>query len=100
MPIVCLFMHDTAHDSVIQGLSRKRMVRAVVFDYGNVLGLEQTPEDMKGMALVCGIPDEQFPEHDWKLRTLYDRGAMDGPAYWTAVVSQQDLSLSRDQIAT
>ena len=30
----------------------------------------------------------------------YDRGDIDGPAYWTAVVGQQELGLSRDQIAT
>jgi len=53
-------MHDTAKRSAIQGPSQKRSVRAVVFDYGNVLCLEQTLEDMKGMALVCGIPHERF----------------------------------------
>ena len=94
------FMHDTAKRSAIQGLSQKRSVRAVVFDYGNVLCLEQTLEDMKGMALVCGIPHERFSELYWKLRPPYDRGDIDGPAYWTAVVGQQELGLSRDQIAT
>ena len=94
------FMHDTAKSSAIQGLSQKRSVRAVVFDYGNVLCLEQTLEDMKGMALVCGIPHERFSELYWKLRPPYDRGDIDGPAYWTAVVGQQELGLSRDQIAT
>ena len=93
-------MHDTAKRSAIQGLSQKRSVRAVVFDYGNVLCLEQTLEDMKGMALVCGIPHERFSELYWKLRPPYDRGDIDGPAYWTAVVGQQELGLSRDQIAT
>ena len=99
------FMHDTVKHSTIQGLSQKHSVRAVVFDYGNVLGLEQTLEDMKGMALVCGIPHERFSELYWKLRPPYDRGDIDGPAYWTAVVGQQEsgqqeLGLSRDQIAT
>ena len=94
------FMHDTAKRSAIQGLSQKRSVRAVVFDYGNVLCLQQTLEDMKGMALVCGIPHERFSELYWKLRPPYDRGDIDGPAYWTAVVGQQELGLSRDQIAT
>ena len=93
-------MHDTAKCTAIQGLSQKRSVRAVVFDYGNVLCLEQTPEDMKCMALVCGIPHERFSELYWKLRPAYDRGDIDGPAYWTAVVGQQELGLSRDQIAT
>jgi putative hydrolase of the HAD superfamily len=103
-------VHDTAKPSATQGLSQKRSVRAVVFDYGNVLCLEQTLEDMKGMALVCGIPHERFSELYWKLRPPYDRGDIDGPAYWTAVVSQQEagqqelgqqeLGPSRDQIAT
>jgi len=33
---------------------QKRSVRAVVFDYGNVLLPSSKLEDMKGMALVCG----------------------------------------------
>jgi putative hydrolase of the HAD superfamily len=98
-------MHDTAKPSAVQGLSQKRSVRAVVFDYGNVLCLEQTLEDMKGMALVCGIPHERFSELYWQLRPPYDRGDIDGPAYWIAVVGQQErgqqeLALSQDQIAT
>jgi putative hydrolase of the HAD superfamily len=93
-------MHGTAKRNAIQGLSQKRSVRAVVFDYGNVLCLEQTPEDLKGMALVCGILHERFSELYWKLRPPYDRGDIDGPAYWTGVVGQQELGLSRDQIAT
>lgn len=100
-----LFVHDTAKHIAIQRISPKRSVRAVVFDYGNVLCLEQTLEDMKRMAVVCGIPHERFSELYWKLRPPYDRGDLDGPAYWTAVVGQQDLGmkgpgLSRDQIAT
>src|SRR5258707_437996 len=51
------------------------------------------------MALVCGIPQERFSELYWKLRPPYDRGDIDGPAYWTAVVGQQDRGLSRDQLA-
>jgi putative hydrolase of the HAD superfamily len=94
------FVHDPPRPSAIQGLSQKRSVRAVVFDYGNVLCLEQTLEDMKGMALVCGIPHERFSELYWKLRPSYDRGDIDGSAYWTAVVGQHELRLSRHQIAT
>jgi len=94
------FMHGTAKRSLIQGPSRKRSVQAVVFDFGNVLGLEQTQEDMKGMARVCGIHHERFSDLYWKLRPPYDRGDIDGPAYWTAVVGQRELGLSRDQTAT
>jgi putative hydrolase of the HAD superfamily len=93
-------MHDNAKHSATQGLLQKRPVRAVVFDYGNVLCLEQTLEDMKGMALVCGIPHERFSELYWKQRPPYDRSDIDGPAYWTSVVGQQELGLNKDQIAT
>src|SRR5258708_38383845 len=93
------FMHDTAEPTAIQGLSQKRSVRAVVFDYGNVLCLEQKLEDMRGMALVCGIPHERFSELYWKLRPPYDRADIDGLAYWTAIDGQQELGLSRDQTA-
>jgi putative hydrolase of the HAD superfamily len=93
-------MHDTAKHSAIQGLPQKRSIRAVVFDYGNVLCLEQTQEDLKGMALVCGIPHERFSELYWDQRSPYDRGYIDGPAYWRAVVGQQELGLSKEQIAT
>ena len=65
---IILFMHNTAKGSAIQGVSQKHSVLAVVFDYGNVLCLEQTLEDMKGMALVCGIPHERFSGLYWKLR--------------------------------
>lgn len=91
------FVHVTAKLSATQGLSRKGSVRVVVFDYGRVFCLDQTPEDMKAMALVCGIADERFSELYWKLRPPYDRGDIDGPAYWTAVVRQQELDLSTDQ---
>jgi putative hydrolase of the HAD superfamily len=93
-------VHDTAKRGALQVLPQKRSVRAVVFDYGNVLCLGQTVEDMNGMALVCGIPHERFSELYWKLRPPYDRGDIDGPAYWRAVVGQQELDLSRDRIAT
>jgi len=55
---------------------------------------------MKSNGLVCGIPHERFSELYWKLRPPYDRGDIDGSVYWTAVVGQQELGLSRDQIAT
>ena len=41
---IILFMHGTVKRGATQGLSQKRRVRAVVFDYGNVLCLEQTLE--------------------------------------------------------
>jgi hypothetical protein len=55
---------------------------------------------MKDMALVCGPPHQRFSELYWKLQPALRPGDADGPAYWTAVVGQQELGLSRNQIAT
>ena len=77
----------------------KLSIDAVVFDYGNVLCLEQTLSDMESMALVCRIPIQSFIELYWKFRAPYDRGEFDGPEYWTSVARQHGLDLSKDQIA-
>jgi len=76
--------------SAIQGLSQTRSVRAVVFDYGNVLCLEQTLEDMNGMALVCGIPHERFWELLREATAALRPGDIDGPAYWTAMLASKN----------
>jgi len=94
-------MHDSAKGGApLQGLSQKRTIRATVFDYGNVLGLEQTLEVVNGMALVCGIPHERFSNLYWKLPPPYDRGDIDGQSDWKAVIGQQEPGLRRDQVVT
>jgi len=49
------FMHDTAKRIAIQGLSQKRAVRAVVFDYGSVLCLEQPLEDTSCSKAIASL---------------------------------------------
>jgi putative hydrolase of the HAD superfamily len=74
-------------------------IRAVVFDFGNVLCLEQSSKDMADMARVCGIPTEPFRELYWELRPPYDRGDVNGTAYWNSVVRKHDRTLSSESIA-
>jgi putative hydrolase of the HAD superfamily len=74
-------------------------VRAVVFDFGNVLCLEQSSKDMADMARVCGIPTEPFYELYWALRPSYDRGDVDGTTYWNSVVRKHGRTLSSELIA-
>jgi hypothetical protein len=48
-------MHGTVKRSAIQGLSQKRSVRAVVFDYGNVLC--RTVNDLLRIAKLDRVLD-------------------------------------------
>lgn len=60
------------------------MIRAVVFDLGGVLasGEGVTSEPAK----LLGVPEEEFAEHYWALRTDYDAGASD-TEYWTPILT-------------
>jgi putative hydrolase of the HAD superfamily len=74
-------------------------VDAVVFDYGNVLSLEQSSSDMGRMARICGVPATQFSERYWGLRASYDRGDLSGAAYWSSLAAEFGQPLSGKQIA-
>jgi putative hydrolase of the HAD superfamily len=73
-------------------------IRTVVFDYGNVVSLPQRPTEVEHMAAICGLPVDRFHERYWQLRLAYDRGELDGPAYWKSVTDGQGTPLTREQI--
>jgi len=61
-------------------------VRAVVFDYGEVLCHPPTTQDMERMAAVVGIPTEIFRVL-YSDRGRYDRGDVTAAVYWSKVAS-------------
>jgi len=67
----------------------KIKVRAVVFDYGNVLSLDQAPDAAARMAQLCGLADNVFAERYWERRLDYDRADLSGKAYWESVVRER-----------
>ncbi len=68
--------------------SRKVPIKAVIFDYGNVISLPQSENHLQKMIELCGMPAEQFHESYWKFRMAYDRGEFDGGSYWEAVIAE------------
>jgi putative hydrolase of the HAD superfamily len=74
-------------------------IRGIVFDYGNVLCHPQEHSDVERMSQVCGIDTPRFQELYWKFRMPYDRGDLDGKAYWDSVAREQDIVLPPRQIA-
>jgi putative hydrolase of the HAD superfamily len=71
-------------------------IKAIIFDYGNVLCEPQPPEDLAAMAAVLALTLDQFLPIYWRDRGPYDRAEMDSGEYWDRVASRQ---LTLDRIA-
>ena len=82
-------MQGLKHKEKIEDRSNGKIkIRAVVFDYGNVLSLDQAPDAPAKMARLCGLPLEVFTERFWHARLAYDRADMDGKSYWESVARE------------
>jgi len=60
-------------------------IRAVILDYGNVLCPLPAISAYAELRSLAGIEDPQFQESFWRYRLDYDRGTLDGTAYWRRV---------------
>jgi putative hydrolase of the HAD superfamily len=72
---------------------------AVIFDYGNVLSLEQDPALIEEMANRLGVGVSEFEHHYWHFRGEYDRGTFDGTQYWKHISEAVKRQLSEKEIA-
>ena len=59
-------------------------IRAVIFDFGNVLCHPPSPEKLAQAAAVCGLTVEQFVQAFWVPRLDYDAGLLEPAEYWGA----------------
>jgi putative hydrolase of the HAD superfamily len=57
-------------------------LKAIIFDYGDVLCLPPTTEDIDGSARILGIGADSFRELWVRNRDLYDRGDLSPETYW------------------
>jgi putative hydrolase of the HAD superfamily len=76
----------------------KIKVRAVMFDYGNVLSLPQPRSAVEHMAEICRVPLDLFEKGYWGDRLAYDRGDLDATQYWQSRMRMWGVTLSADQI--
>lgn len=74
-------------------------IRAVLFDYGNVLSLPQAPADAQRLADMCGLALAQFEERYWMLRVPFDRGELDAASYWKHFRSEEGHDPTPELIA-
>lgn len=89
------------HENLIGALpvqAEKIRVRAVVFDYGQVLCLPQQFDDIKTMADFCQIPIEKFERLYWPPRLAYDRADLNAESFWRPILQHSGRALRASDV--
>lgn len=73
-------------------------IKAVIFDYGQVLSVPPSPEKMGRMASVMGIEPDLFRVLYSTSRAPYDRGDFAAPTYWRKFAENGRVPLNSRQI--
>jgi putative hydrolase of the HAD superfamily len=76
----------------------KHGIQGVILDYGEVLCLRPTEEQLLRMASVFGISPSRFTALYEKNRRAYDRGDLTPERYWFSFADEPGISLSANQI--
>ena len=74
-------------------------VSAVIFDYGEVLCLPPTIDDLETSARIIDIPLDEFRVLWSRHRDLYDRGDLTEEAYWRKLAEDAGRSVDPEQLA-
>jgi len=72
-------------------------ITTVIFDFGYVLSLPPRVSDYRNLARLAGIDGNAFEEIYWSQRADYDRGTIDGPAYWHRVAEVAGVEITPAQ---
>jgi putative hydrolase of the HAD superfamily len=73
-------------------------IRAVVFDYGNVLCHEHLDSDLQAMASCLGSELPEFKAAYWHFRLDFDAGAFTGQRYFTLIAEQCAVPITPEKI--
>ncbi len=73
-------------------------LKAVIFDYGNVLCARQPREDVEAMAAVFGAPRAAFEEAYWEKRDVFDAAGLTPAEYWGGVARMLGRDLTADML--
>ncbi len=73
-------------------------VKAIIFDYGDVLCLQPTTDDIEGSARILGISAQSFRELWARNRDLYDRGDLSAEMYWSKFAEDAGTTLDTAQL--
>jgi putative hydrolase of the HAD superfamily len=73
-------------------------IRAVIFDYGEVLCMPD-PAAHRRLLDFTGLDHDSFERLYWRDRRDYDLGNVDGPAWWANFARDAGLAFTPDQIS-
>jgi putative hydrolase of the HAD superfamily len=73
-------------------------INTIIFDFGYVLSLPPQTSDYQRLAGLAGIDGMPFEEIYWGQRADYDRGIIDGPAYWRRIAETAGREFTPAQI--
>jgi putative hydrolase of the HAD superfamily len=73
-------------------------IKAVVFDFGNVICFPPPPEGVEKLAEAAGIPADILGELDRKHRGEYDRGRYTGAEYYKFILAEAGVFLDEQSL--
>jgi epoxide hydrolase-like predicted phosphatase len=73
-------------------------IKAVIFDYGNVICEPQRSSDLDAMAAILEVERLEFESLYWRFREDYDRHDLDAGAYWSKIEETVERKFKIDQI--
>ena len=82
----------------IDGEEKLSNLKAVIFDYGEVLCLPPTSEEIEGSARILGIGSDLYRDLWIRNRDVYDRGDISAEAYWRKFAEEAGKPLDAAQI--
>lgn len=76
-----------------------KAIRAVIFDFGGVLGLPQDRARVLTMASLCALSIEEFQSAYGRDRRELDRGTLSAEEYWSRILETAGAAADPDLIA-
>ena len=74
-------------------------IKAVLFDYGNVLCLPQEHSDLSSMAQHLELDVALMEPLYWQHRDEYDSGATNGQQYWSKITQNFDREIDSNLVS-
>ena len=73
-------------------------IKAIVFDYGQVITYQQDPKAIDELAERTGVERGEFESALWALRGDYDRGTISSRDYFKKILARFDVTMSDEKI--
>jgi len=75
----------------------KRSLKAVIFDFGNVLTLSPRPWDVRAMARFSHLKEDTFLSLYREHRSEFDRGTITAYQYWARILQAGEPEVKPDE---